>query len=173
MRVSMIGPSGSGKTTFGRKLAASLDVPFLGLDEIVHRHRSTELTDDQFRKYVAEVVCADGWVVDGRRPAVAPLIYARATDLLWFDFSKRVVMLRNFRRSARKRLTRREPWSDSSAWTSIQRRRMEYEVRFEKGRQSAVSAMDNMATAPEFAHLRVTHFRTPREAAAWLDSVRR
>jgi adenylate kinase family enzyme len=171
MRASVIGSSGAGKSTFAARLAATVGVPHVELDAIYHQANWTPLSDDEFRARVAVVVAGDGWVIDGNYAVVRPLVLDRATTVAWLDYSRWVVMSRVIRRSVSRAITRRELWNgnrerpstwlDSEhpirwAWTHFDRKRAEYAERF---------------ASPEFQHLDVHRFRTPREATRWLKLV--
>jgi adenylate kinase family enzyme len=171
MRVSVVGSSGSGKTTFGKALAARLDVPYVELDSIFHQADWTPLPDDEFRVRVREVVAADSWVVDGNYGAVRPIVLGRATIVVWLDYSRPRVMQQVIRRSVSRAVTQRELWNGNRedfrewiqadhpirwAWTHHARKRVEYEARYRD---------------PDYAHLVVHRFRTPRETRAWLESL--
>lgn len=171
MRVAVVGISGSGKTTLGLAVARRLGVPHLELDSIFHQPGWTPLPDEEFRARVAEVVRGESWVIDGNYGVVQPLVLERATDVVWLDYSRLLVMSRVLWRSARRGLFHRELWNGNResirhwldadhpirwAWSNLQRKRDEYSVRF---------------SSPQYAHLRVYRFRSPREADAWLANV--
>ena len=171
MRVSVIGCSGAGKTTFGRALAARLGVNFIELDAIFHQPNWTELSDDEFQVRVRGAVSADAWVVDGNYAVVRPIVLERATHVAWLDYSRPRVMQQVIRRSVSRAITRRELWNGNRenprewlnpehpirwAWSTHARKRPEYEARFRE---------------PQYAHLDVARFRTPRAARAWLEAV--
>lgn len=82
-RVSVVGVSGSGKTTVARELAARLSVPHIELDAIYHQPGWAGLPAEEFRSRVADLVAAQGWVIDGNYSAVQPLIWQRADTVLW------------------------------------------------------------------------------------------
>ena len=68
-------------------------MPFVELDSIRHQAGWTELPDDEFRARVASWLAADD--VGGRRQLRARCgrsIVARATDVVWIDPRKAVVM---------------------------------------------------------------------------------
>ena len=167
----MVGSSGSGKSTFGRKLAERLGVDHIELDAIYHQANWTSLSDDEFRARVSKVVVGDAWVIDGNYGAVRPLVLERATDVVWLDYSRYVVMSRVIRRSASRAFINRELWNGNKesirnwvdpehpirwAWTQFDRKRVEYEARFR---------------SPEYAHLQVARFQSPHEADDWLANV--
>jgi len=112
-RVSIVGVPGSGKTTVGRRLAASLDVPFVELDAIFHQPNWSELPRDAFRSRVNEVLTTDGWVVDGNYPAVQDLVWQRADTVVWLDIPRRVVLRRVVLRTLRRAFTREALWNDN------------------------------------------------------------
>ena len=171
MRVSVIGSSGAGKTTFGRALAARLHVPFLELDSVYHQENWTPLDDGAFRARVGVAVGGDSWVIDGNYGTVRPLVLARATDVVWLDYSRARVMRQVVFRSVVRGVTRRELWNGNRervrewlspehpmrwAWSQHERKRAEYEARFRD---------------PEHGHLTVHRFGSPREASVWLAHI--
>ena len=107
----MVGNSGSGKTTVGRALATRLGVPFVELDSIHHQPNWQPLPQAEFRAKVAEIVAADGWVIDGNYGAVRPQIWARADTVVWFDLPRSTVMRHVITRTLRRGVLRQELWN--------------------------------------------------------------
>jgi adenylate kinase family enzyme len=172
VRVSVVGSSGSGKTTFGRALAARLEVPFVELDSIFHQAGWTMLPDDEFRDRVAAIAAGDAWVIDGNYAAVRPLVLDRATTVVWLDYPRPLVMARVIRRSVVRAATRAELWNGNRervrtwiepehpirwSWSHHYRRRVEYAGRYSE---------------PRYRHLEVQRFLSPRVANMWLQSLR-
>ena len=139
----VVGTTGSGKTTYARRLAASLGVPHLELDALHHGPGWTERPVEEFRAEVASVVAGDGWVVDGNYSRARDLVLPRATDVVWLDYPRWLVMWRVLRRSLARVVLRRELWNGNRetwrdwldpahpirwAWTSHPVRRTEYEA---------------------------------------------
>jgi adenylate kinase family enzyme len=166
----VIGCSGAGKTTFGKRLAARLGCPFIELDAIYHQPNWTNLADDVFRARVAAAVASDRWVCDGNYPAVHPVVRARATDVIWLDPPKAVVMAQVVWRSASRAAMRAELWNGNResvtnwldpehpirwAWTTFETKRVDYEARM---------------TQPEYAHVRFHRLRTRSEVSAFVEA---
>ena len=171
MRVSVVGVSGSGKSTFGRALAERIGVPFIELDSIRHQAGWTELPDDEFRARVVEATAGDGWVVDGNYDEVRSIVVARATDVVWIDPRKTVVMAQVVTRSLHRAVTRRELWNGNRenwrdwaspahpirwAWATYDGKQVTYPERF---------------ASDAYAHVRVHRLRGRREARAFLTRV--
>lgn len=169
--MSVVGCCGSGKTTFGRTLSSRLGVPFVEFDAIFHQPGWTPLPDAEFRARVEAIAAGDAWVIDGNYAVARPVVLARATTVVWLDYSRRRVMARVVRRSLARAVTRTELWNGNRedvrswtasdhpirwAWSQHGRKRVEYAARFAQ---------------PEHAHLDVHRFRSPRSAAAWLRAA--
>lgn len=113
MRVAVLGTSGCGKSTFARRLAGVIGAPHIELDAINWQAGWRDLNThdpEKFARRVTEAVAADAWVCDGNYSRVQGLVLARATHLVWLDYSRRVIMTRVLRRSFVRALTRQELW---------------------------------------------------------------
>jgi len=175
-RISLVGVPGSGKTSVGRRLAASLDVPFIELDSIFHQPEWAELPRPEFRQRVAEAVAGDAWVVDGNYSAVQDLAWQRADTVVWLDLPRRTVTQRVIRRTVRRVVTRERLWNNNRepisnlyrldpeksiiAWTWV--KHPEYIQRY------AAAIQD-----PEWQHLRFVRLRSAREIAGFLTRDQR
>ncbi len=158
MRIAIIGSSGSGKSTLGRRLAGRLGIPAVELDalnwEAGWRNLSLEDPEELTRRIQA-AIAAPGWVTDGNYRAALALILARATDLIWLDYSRRVVMSRVIRRSFARSASGQELWPGTGntenwrrwfdkehpirwAWDTYDRRKTQYAALFADPRLAGV-----------------------------------
>jgi adenylate kinase family enzyme len=166
----VIGSPGSGKTTFGKRLAARLGCPFVELDSIYHQPNWTPLADDAFRARVESALSSRQWVCDGNYSAVHPIVRARATDVVWLDPPKAVVMAQVLCRSVIRAATHAELWNGNResvaswlhpehpircAWT-FDKKRVDYEARM---------------TQPEYSHLRFHRLRTRQAMRAFIRAT--
>jgi adenylate kinase family enzyme len=168
VRVSVIGCSGSGKTTFAKRLAARLGCAFVELDAIVHQANWERLPDEAFRERVGAALAGEAWVCDGNYAAVHDIVRARATDVVWLDPSKPVVMAQVVWRSVSRAITREELWNGNrervSEWLSPEHPIRWAWSRFEGKRRDYEARM----ASPDYAHLRFHRLRTRRETRAFL-----
>lgn len=141
-RLLFLGASGSGKTTVSQMAAAQLGLRAIELDSIRHQADWQEMPDDQFRRTVIDHAAADRWVIDGNYRIVRDITAARATQIVWIDPPKHVVMSQVFRRSFVRAVTREELWNGNReqwrfwlrgdhpirwAWETYDRVRRDYE----------------------------------------------
>jgi adenylate kinase family enzyme len=168
MRVAVIGSSGSGKTTLARALGAAIGAPVIELDAINWQPRWRALNSqdpEEFKRRVAAAVAADRWVCDGNYRRAQPLVLARATDVVWLDYPRHLVMRRVIGRSIARSLSGQELWPGTGnterwtmwgdpehpirwAWSTFHERRARFEAIF---------------AAPEHAGLNLIRLRHPAE----------
>jgi adenylate kinase family enzyme len=170
-RVSMVGISGSGKTTAGRRLADSLQVPFIELDSIFHQADWQELTREDFRSEVAAAVAADGWVIDGNYSWVRDLVWDRADTVVWIDLPRATVMRRVMTRTLRRAVTRqelwngnREPLSNFYKWDPMENIIRYTWVKYTDSVERYSAAMED----PQYAALRFIRLRSPAQVAEFM-----
>jgi adenylate kinase family enzyme len=175
-RVSVVGASGAGKTTVGRKLAASLGVPFVELDAIFHQPDWVELPRDDFRERVGAALATPGWVVDGNYSAVRDLVWDRADTVVWLDLPRRLVMRRVILRTLRRAVSREALWNGNrEPLTNFYRLDPEKNiirwawVKYPSYFERYEAALDD----PAYDRLRFVRLRTPNEIDAFLAASSR
>jgi adenylate kinase family enzyme len=172
-RVAVKGTSGAGKTTFSAELARRLHVPHIELDALHHGPNWAEPTADAFSARVRDIMAANpnGWVIDGNyERKLGQLVNDAADTVVWLDLPLSTLMLRLFRRSARRIHAQQELWPGTGnretwrmvlfdwngllPWTlrAFRRHRREWPGRF--------------GSHPGYVRL-----RTPAEVVAWLDQL--
>ncbi len=170
-RIVVIGTTGAGKTTMGASLAGLLAIPHVELDSLFWGRNWTECPTEVFRDRVAEATRRDAWVVDGNYGKARDIIWSRADTVIWLDYTLPVILYRLTRRNAYRigrgvelwngnRETLRNSLSRDSLYVwalrTYRRRRLEIPEHFRRR---------------ENAHLRVLHFRSPRQARRWLAEI--
>jgi adenylate kinase family enzyme len=167
LRIVVIGLSGAGKSTLAKQLAASLGASHIELDALFWESGWTQAMPEAFAARVAAASTGPSWVADGDYSAVRPILWSRATHLVWLDYERPLIMARVIRRSLSRALSGRELWNGNRerwrswlsrdhpilwAWHQWRPRRKSLEAVLERG---------------EYPHLTVLRARHPRE----LDGV--
>ncbi len=101
-RVAVIGASCSGKTTFSRNLARLLKIKHVELDAIHWLPEWTPRPDEEFKSLVEREVAADSWIIEGGYSKVREMIFARATTIIWLNYSFPVTFYRALSRTTRR-----------------------------------------------------------------------
>ncbi len=169
MRISVVGSSGSGKSTLAGRLAAALDVPHVELDAINWQPGWVDLNShdpDEFLRRTYAALAGESWVTDGNYSRVAEATRARATDVVWLDYPKALIMSRVIRRSFVRAIGREELWpgtgntEDFSRWLD-----KEHPIRWSWDTYAKLKARYQlMSDDGAWAHLRVHRLTHPREA---------
>jgi adenylate kinase family enzyme len=177
LRIAIIGNSGSGKSTLGRELSERLHIPHVELDALNWQPRWRALSveePDRWVRAVAEAIRGDEWITDGNYSRGAlPQILPRATDVVWLDYSRAVIMARVIRRSFGRAVSGEELWPGTgnresfSFWLQ-----KDHPIRWTwdtyRGANEARAAR---FAGPELDHARKHRFRTPRETRRWVDQI--
>lgn len=169
MRISIVGNSGSGKSTLARRLAGALDIPHVELDAINWQPGWIDLNSRDPEEFLRRTYAAlDGpaWVTDGNYSRVAEATRARATDVVWLDYPKPLIMGRVIRRSFARAIGGEELWPGTgntetfSRWFS-----KEHPIRWSWDTYARLKARyELMSSDGSWAHLRVHRLLHPREA---------
>lgn len=172
-RVIVVGTSGSGKSTFATALAARLGVPHVELDALHWLPNWVERDATEFRSLVAKATEGDRWVVDGNYSVVRDVVWTKATDIVWLNFSRSTVFSRILRRTLRRALTGEELWAGNTeslrkAFFSRQSILLWSVTTHGKNRKKYARLRQEGA----FGHLRWHEFRNDHDAERLLLSAR-
>ena len=171
-RYVVVGTSGAGKSTFARKLAAIIGGKHVELDALHWNADWTPHAPEDFEASVRDQTTGDRWVADGNYSAVRQLLWARATDIVWLNFSRTVVFTRVVRRTLRRAALREELWAGNReslamAFLSKDSILLWSFTTYRKNRVKYASAR----ASGHHAHLRWHELRTPREARRFLHAA--
>jgi adenylate kinase family enzyme len=159
-RISVVGTSGSGKTTTAGQIAERLGIPHVELDALHWEPNWAEAAFDVFCQRLSQAISGDVWVVDGNYGKSRHIVLSGADTVVWRTLKRsirREELWSGNRESLSRALFSRESillW----ALQTYKRRRREYPA---------------LLNQPEYAHLAVTHLRSPRETRAWVAGLAR
>ncbi len=171
-RIVIIGTTGSGKSTLGADIEQQLGIPHIELDALHWDPGWQEAPDEVMQERVKKEVEKESWAVDGNYRVVRDLYWARAEIVIWLDYHLAVNFWRLLKRTLRRALTQeviwngnREPffphlklWSDESLFHWL------FKTYWMRKRE-----FPKLFTLPEFQHLEVLRFSSPKETDTWLD----
>ncbi|MDA0769481.1 MAG: hypothetical protein BZY79_04945 [SAR202 cluster bacterium Casp-Chloro-G4] len=171
-RIVVVGTSGAGKTTLAKFLAGGLGILYLELDALYHGPNWTQTPDDLFREMVKKSLRVEAWVVDGNYHVARDILWSKATTLVWLDYSFHLVFWRVFRRTMLRAILRQELWNGNreKLWRQFFRKDslLLWVIQTHwKRRESIPVAL----AQPEYAHLNVLRFKSPRATKRWLAEM--
>jgi adenylate kinase family enzyme len=173
-KIVVVGTTSSGKSTLASQLAEKIGADYIELDALHWEPNWVEAPDEVFRMRVETATRSKAWVVAGNYSVVRDVIWPRAETIIWLDYPFRIVFWRLFTRTIRRSFFQEELWNGNreNFWTHLKlwsdeslfhwlfktywRRKREYPMLF---------------GSPENSHLKIIHFRHPKETQKWLKNI--
>lgn len=181
-RIVVIGTTSSGKSTLAEQLAKKLSLDFIELDALHWEPNWKEAEVEVFRKRVETVTSlqrgksedSSGWVVAGNYRIVRDLIWPNAQAVIWLDYPFPIVFWRLLTRTIRRAVTQEELWNGNretfwghlKIWSQDSLFNWLFKTYWRRKRETPA-----LLNLPEHKHLELIHFKHPREAEEWLNSL--
>jgi adenylate kinase family enzyme len=173
-RVVVVGTSASGKTTFAARLAASLGVPRVELDELFWGPDWQSKPAAEFVRLTEQATAGGRWVVDGNYAIARECIWPRANTIVWLNYGMPRVLWQGLRRTVGRAVSGAELWHGNREsfrraflskdsillWIVTTHRR--------RTREFAQLRRSN-----RYPHLTWLEFRRPDQAEGWLAGLHR
>ena len=170
-RVNVVGVSGSGKTTFARRLASLLDTSYVEMDSLHWAANWTEVSNEELLARVDTALKTDRWVLDGNYSRTRAIKWARATCVIWLDYSLPIALGRVVVRTLRRVLSREELWAGNRESLRMAFSRSSIVLwtlqTHAKRRRDLTVAMED----PRWSHIRFVRLRSPSEAERFLRAL--
>lgn len=171
-RIVVVGTTSSGKSTLAKTLSERLGFNFIELDALHWEPNWTPADTVTFWERVKEAVDSEAWVVAGNYSRVRDLIWNRAEAIIWLDYPLPIVFWRLLVRTIRRAVTQEELWNGNrekfwwhlKLWSQESLFHWLFKTYWRRKREIPL-----LLSFPEFGHLRLIHFKHPREAEKWLD----
>jgi adenylate kinase family enzyme len=170
-RICVVGTTGSGKSTLASELARRLQIPHVEVDALYWKPNWTKSSDEELQLRVEKALGGQAWVVDGNYSRIRNLTWPRAEAVVWLDYSLALILWRLWTRTWKRVFTKENLWGTNTerlwpqffsrdsiflwALQTYQRRRRTYTA---------------LLSSPEYASLKVYHFKSPRQTQAWLST---
>ncbi|KFZ24832.1 hypothetical protein V502_00690 [Pseudogymnoascus sp. VKM F-4520 (FW-2644)] len=174
-RIVIVGKSGAGKSTLAAQLASRLSLHNVELDAINWQANWVALPSDEMRERVSESIRdTDNWVLDGNYKAVRDIVWVQADTLIWLDYPLWLALWRVFWRTMGRIFTQRELWNGNRESIGHHLTLDPEENLFAWTIRMHTSHRNDFPTLfkqPEYSHLKVLRFRSPRETENWLQTI--
>ncbi len=173
-RYIVIGATGCGKSTLAERLARRLGLVFIELDALHWLPGWVEPEPEDFRAKVDAATRAPGWVLAGNYGEVRDITWPRAEAVIWLDYPFLLVLGRLLRRIWQRWRSREllwgtnvEPlWVHFKLWSKDSLINWLIQTYWRRKR-----LYPRLLAQPEYAHLKVFRFTSPRELEAWFKML--
>jgi adenylate kinase family enzyme len=168
-RIGVVGTTGSGKSTLAGDLANILNILHIELDSLHWKPNWQEAPRDLTRQKVKLLTRNETFVVDGNYGFLRDIIWPRLQAVVWLDYPLPVILWQLLRRTLKRTLTRKRLWG-----TNVERFLPQFFSRDSLFLWALQTYQKNkilykgLFSSPEHGHIRVFHFRNPKETRDWL-----
>lgn len=175
-RIIVIGTTSSGKSTLAEKLAQKLALDFVELDALYWQPNWVGTPDEEFTAKVDAATRGDRWVVAGNYSRTRPITWSRAQLIIWLDYAFPVVFWRLITRTIRRNLSKEVLWGTNTdrfwihfkLWSNDSLVTWLFKTYWRRKRE-----IPTFFEIPEYGHLELLHFKTPKETEIWLENLKR
>ena len=101
-RIAIIGTSCTGKSTLGQALGARLGQPWIEIDDLHWEPGWSSVGTEELRRRVQVAADGDRWIIVGNYSRVRELVLARATMVVWLNYSFPLTFWRCVKRTFRR-----------------------------------------------------------------------
>jgi adenylate kinase family enzyme len=173
-RIAVVGTTSSGKSTLANQLARKISADFIELDALHWEPNWVEAPNEVFRERVEKAINANNWVAAGNYRVVRELIWQNAETVIWLDYPFHIVFWRLLKRTIRRAVTQEELWNGNreSFWTHLKLWSEEslfhwlFKTYWQRKREYPM-----LFSLAENAHLKIIHFKHPKETEAWMENL--
>jgi adenylate kinase family enzyme len=173
-RIAVIGTTGSGKSTLAESLSKKLAVPYIELDALYWEANWQEAEPFVFWERVESAIEGDAWVAVGNYRLVQHMIWDRAEAVIWLDYPLPILFWRLLTRTIRRAATQEELWNGNresfgrflKVWSRDSLIYWLFKTYWRRKREIPV-----LLSLPGYEHLKIFHFRHPRELEEWLERI--
>jgi len=173
-RINVVGTTGSGKTTTARMLAKQLGLRYVELDALSWRPNWEVTPRDELPGLVDAATQGNDWIVDGNYSAVRRVLVPKLDTVIWLDYSFPRVFCQLLARTIRRSITGEELWNGCrerfrTSFFSKDSILLWCLKTYWKRRRN----YPRIFAQPEYEHVHVLRFRSPRQLRVWCQQISR
>jgi len=164
-RISVVGTCGTGKSTLAFAAARRLNIPCTELDSLVWGPNWSPAPPDVLQRRVDAATAGETWIIEGGYAPARDAIWKRADTIIWLDYSLPVILRRLACRSIRRIVRREVLWNGNRETLAMALSRDSILLWASQSYQRKRREIPELLARPEYAHLQLIRFRSPRQAA--------
>lgn len=173
-RIVVVGATGCGKSALAEKLAQKLGLDFIELDALYWKPDWVGSSEEEFRARVEAATRAPGWALAGNYGVTRDIIWPRAEAVVWLDYPFLLIFERLWARTWRRWWTKELLWGTNyerllpqfKLWSKDSLINWLFQTYWRRKRQ-----FPQLFASPEYSHLKVFHFKQPKETKSWFNSL--
>jgi len=170
-RVIVIGTTGSGKTTLAKQIAQQYGHTHIEADSLRFLPGWQVRSPEEFRALVDKKTQAERWVIDGNYSVTRDIVWARADNIIWLDYSLPINLWRLTRRTLKRAWTQEDLWGTGNRESFRQQLQFNDESLFYWFFKTYWRRKkETPELFKEYPHLHVTHFTHPHQTEVWRTS---
>lgn len=171
-RIIVIGTTSSGKSTLAKQLAEKMNFNFIDLDALHWEPNWQEAETDVFLARVQKAIESQAWVLAGNYSVTRNLTWNRAQLIIWLDYPFHIVFWRLLTRTIWRVVSQEELWNGNRERLSTQLKIWSqdsiihwlFKTYWRRKRETPI-------LLSQYKHLKVIHFKHPKEAQKWLENL--
>ncbi len=173
-RIVVIGVTSSGKSTLAEELASRFHLSGVDLDALNWEPNWQEAPLEVFRTRVEAATQSEGWVIAGNYHIVRDIIWPKAQAVIWLDYPLLTVLGQLTRRTFKRWWTQELLWGANrerlithfKLWSQDSLFHWLFKTYWRRKREIPL-----VLSQPEHQHLKLIHFKHPKETNAWLKQL--
>ena len=173
-RIVIVGTTSSGKSTLAKAISDKFGHDFIELDALHWEPNWREAREEVFLDRVDKATRSPIWVVAGNYHVTRDLVWPRAETVIWLDYS----LWRIFWQLTRRTFNRwwhqellwgtnyENLWVHLKLWSDESLFHWLFKTYWRRKRETPM-----LLALPEHRHLKLIHFKRPKETEEWLKSL--
>ena len=172
MKINVVGTSGCGKSTLAKRLAETLNVPHIQMDQLFWQANWQGTPDAEFFEKLSNALneSTPGWVLDGNFNRTRDIKWRDVDMVIWLDYGFWRVFSQSLRRAMTRIVSNEELWPGTGNRESFRKTFMSRDsilvwmlTNWRSNRRRYLADMVN----PQYRHIQFVRLTHPKEAA-WL-----
>ncbi|BCB59399.1 adenylate kinase [Halomonas sp. A020] len=176
MKINVVGTSGSGKSTLAKRLAETLDVPHIQMDQLFWKDHWQATPDAEFFDKLSNALheSTTGWILDGNFNRTRDIKWRDVDLVIWLDYGFWRVFGQSLCRAITRIVSNEELWPGTGNRESFRKTFMSRDsilvwmlTNWRSNRRRYFADMVN----PHYRHIQFIRLSHPKEAAWLIDRL--